>query len=170
MTNFNAAMETYDDRLIAIATADANWKYARAQWKANNQAIARLQVLTAIAFTDKDDADKAMKAALETYEAAESAYTTASNNMTRTATQAATSALLDIGFTTAETAAEEAWETAETNVYGAATTAKPAGGTNTALGVYAATTGTGATGSGSLGALFDKRAVAATKYNELVTA
>jgi hypothetical protein len=108
-----------------------------------------------------------MKAALETYESAESAYTTASDNMTRTATQAATSTLLNIGFTTAETAAEEAWETAETNAYGAATTAKPAGGTNTALGVYAASTGTG---SGALGILFDKRAIAATKYSELVTA
>lgn len=170
MTNFNTAMETYDDRLIAIATADADWKLARAQWLANNQAISRLQVLVAIAFTDKDDANTKMLADKGLYNTAESDYTTASENMTRTATQAATSTLLNIGFTTAETAAQSAWETAETNVYGAATTAKPSGGTNTALGVYAATTGTGATGSGQLGSLFDKRATAATKYSELVTA
>jgi len=158
--NFTAASETYDDRLIAIAVADANWRLARAQWKANNKAIERLQVLVSIAFTDKDDANTNVTTTKGLYTTAESNYTTASDNMTRTATVAATSSALNTGFTVLETAAEEAWEAQETLVYGAVT------GTNVALGVY----GAGSAGSGKLGELKTRRDTAATKYNDLVTA
>lgn len=164
--NFTAASETYDDRLIAIAVADANWRLARAQWKANNKAIERLQTLVGIAFTDKDDANTNVTNTKLAYTNAESAYTTASENMTRTAAVAATSSSLNTGFTVLETAAEEAWEAKETAVYGAVSSTLPSGGSNVALGVYAA----GSAGSGKLGELKTRRDTAATKYGELVTA
>lgn len=164
--NFTTASETYDDRLIAIAVADANWRLARAQWKANKKTIERLQVLVSIAFTDKDDANTNVTTTKGLYTNAESDYSTASADMTRTAAVAATSSSLATGFTVAETAAQTAWETKEDATYGAVSTARPNGGTNVALGVYAA----GTAGSGKLGELFTRRATAATKYNELVTA
>jgi hypothetical protein len=164
--NFTTASETYDDRLIAIAVADANWRLARAQWKANNKAIERLQVLVSIAFTDKDDANTFVGTTRGLYTTAETDYSTASANMTRTAAVAATAATLNTGFTVLETDAQTAWENQETAVYGAVSTALPAGGSNVALGVYAA----GTAGSGKLGELKTRRDTAATKYGELVTA
>lgn len=50
---YNTKMEDYDDKLIAIATAEADWKLARGQWLTNTRLIDKWTVLVAVSNTDQ---------------------------------------------------------------------------------------------------------------------